>query len=647
MPDRPVRFRIPRHGVRSGPDGLSPFQVRILTDPAPIRLFSAPTGSGKSYAFQVSVKRGGAVLQVVPTRRLANALASEMVRDLIRSGLTEAQAGARVHRWTSDGRAALLEADPEADVNLERVRQVRAEGGGFIIYATPESLAAYLLRPRPYAGADVQGLFDLLRLDHLVFDEFHTITARGMGVACAVATFLARGASPTRITFLSATPIAIRPVLTAFGVPEGLISVAAEEVITGGPGPDGPDRALHGDVDVTIRTDPSFTEAVRADLPRIREVLARPAGSPGSQVLMILDSMAELHLRKNELDRLFTELGVPAAARLAINSADDSWDRDDRGPFVTGREEDPLAYRVLLATSSVELGTSYQVGHLITNPGHGPASLAQRIGRAVRGDLPGTVTVTMTPETEGRCGWVRQLIRDLDGLDEVTIDRLTGLLLAGARDRFEPGPDPVDAEPGTFHRLPQAAAWAAGLFWVALERSALTPGHRDTLRRFAPPIARRVGGLMRRLETSPVRAAQGWHREFLDEAIRVREIPQAVVLVGTDGVRKNLSPRTYLADSRLTRCPVREDERGRLEVLLDMPVDRALQGLSRDRPVRIEVDVPLPHRARRIPLPEEGLERAYPRLLEREMRDPGVLDEELDALEAARELVRLTRIVPA
>lgn len=646
MPDQPVRFRIPRHGVRMGPDGLSPFQARILDDPAPIRLFSAPTGSGKSYAFQVRVRRGGAVLQVVPTRRLANALASEMIRDLTGSGLSEAEAGRRVHRWTSDGRADLLTADPEADVNLERVRQIRAEGGGLIIYATPESLAGYLLRPRPYAGADVQGLFDLLRLDHLVFDESHTLTARGMGVACAVATFLARGASTTRLTFLSATPISLKPVLTAFGVPEAAISVAAEEVITGAPGPDGPDRALHGDVDVTIRTDPSFTEAVRADLPRIREILARPLGAPGSQVLMVLDSMAELHLRKNELDRLLTEVGIPASDRLAINSADDSWDRDDRGPFVTGRAEDPLAYRVLLATSSVELGTSFRVGHLLMNPGHGPDSFAQRIGRVVRGDLPGTVTVTLTPETEGRCGWARQLLRDLEGAAEVRIDQLTDLLLASTRDRFEPGRDPIDAEPGTFRRLPQAAAWAAGLFWVALERSTLTPGQREALRRFAPPFARRVGGLLRRLEGSPVRASQAWHKAFLAEAFRVRQIPEAVVLVGTDGVRKTLSPRNYLADARLTRFPVREDERGRLEVLLDMPVDRALQGLRRDRPVRVQVDVPLPHRVRRILLEEDGIERAYPRLLEREMRDAGVLAEELDALEAARELVRLTRIVP-
>jgi hypothetical protein len=647
MPDRPVRFRIPRHGVAMTAQGLSPFQERVLNDPAPVRLFSAPTGSGKSYAFQVSVMRGGAVLQVVPTRRLANALAADTVRDLIRSGLTETQAESRVHRWTSDGRADLLEADPEADVNLERVRQVRAEGGGFIIYATPESLASYLLRPRPYAGSDVQGLFDLLRLDHLVFDEFHTITARGMGVACAVATFLARGASPTRLTFLSATPISLLPVLTAFGVPEGSVSIAAEEVITGPAGPGGPDRALHGDVDVTIRTDATLMDAVRADLPRIREVLARPAGSPGSQVLMILDSMAELHLRKNDLDRIFNDLGVPASSRLAINSADDSADRDDRGPFVTGRAEDPLAYRVLLATSSVELGTSYRAGHVITNPGHGPDSLAQRIGRAVRGDLDGTVTVTMTPETEGRCGWVRQLLRDLEGEEEVRVERLTELLMAASRARFEPGPDPVDAEPGTFRRLPQAAAWSAGLFWAALERAALTPGQRDALRRFAPPMARRVGALLRGLEVSPVRAARAWHDAFLSEALRVRLIPESVILVGTDGLRKTLSPRNYLADARLTRCPVREDERGRLEVLLDMPVDRALQGLRRDRPVRIQVEPPLPHRVGRVSLPEEGVERAYPRLLEREMRDAGVLPEELVALEAARELVRLTRIVPA
>ena len=51
--------------------GLSPMQERLLHSEKLVRLVSAPTGSGKSYAFMRAVLNEGVhVLFIVPTRRL-------------------------------------------------------------------------------------------------------------------------------------------------------------------------------------------------------------------------------------------------------------------------------------------------------------------------------------------------------------------------------------------------------------------------------------------------------------------------------------------------------------------------------------------------------------------------------------------------
>ena len=59
------------HSVPILPSGLSPMQGRLLRSKKLARLVSAPTGSGKSYAFMRAVLDEDAhVLFIVPTKRL-------------------------------------------------------------------------------------------------------------------------------------------------------------------------------------------------------------------------------------------------------------------------------------------------------------------------------------------------------------------------------------------------------------------------------------------------------------------------------------------------------------------------------------------------------------------------------------------------
>src|SRR3954469_11923017 len=104
-----TRFTIGRHAVpvRQAYGGLCDLQHATLHHEHPRRIFSAPTGAGKSYAFQRGVVRDGRrVLFIVPTRRLAENLAAAMRRDLTAEGSGE-DAARRIVIWTSDERRRL------------------------------------------------------------------------------------------------------------------------------------------------------------------------------------------------------------------------------------------------------------------------------------------------------------------------------------------------------------------------------------------------------------------------------------------------------------------------------------------------------------------------------------------------------------
>ena len=62
---------IPAHSVPTRASGLSPMQEQVLHSERFVRLVSAPTGTGKSYAFMQAVLNGNKrVLFIVPTKRL-------------------------------------------------------------------------------------------------------------------------------------------------------------------------------------------------------------------------------------------------------------------------------------------------------------------------------------------------------------------------------------------------------------------------------------------------------------------------------------------------------------------------------------------------------------------------------------------------
>lgn len=647
----PVEILIPRHEVPSDPvTGLSELQREMMDDPAPIRIFSAPTGAGKSYAFQIAMReRGARILFIVPTKRLAQNIAQGLIGDLVDAGWDPAEARERVSIWSSDERKRAEAERPGVRIPRLRLEQLRDDGGphgrGRMIVATQESVVHLLLgKSKTEGGMDPQSVVDLLRLDHVVIDEFHTVDARGMGLACALSSITPRIGGGARLTFLSATPIDVRSTLIGFGVDPDHISVREERVVTGGPDETVGMRAIHGDVWLRLELSEGIPAAITQHEGLIRKTLART--DRGSQVVLIYDGLKRLMEDKPALADLFDRLGVGTAERLVINSMDDSVDSAQDGRFTFGHLNDPTRFRVLIATSSVEMGVTFRAGLILMEPGHDPCSFVQRVGRVARGDLPGSVIVCFSRNQIDRLGWLRAMRAELEkGPAALPVGDFVRALLRGTRERFDLSAQDPDAEAGNFRKMPQTAMWCAALFWVAMERAEWRSVIRGSFRDFRPPKAARMGAMIARLLGSENRATQAWAKAFIEEAKTLRVIVEKVILVEPSGFSKSIPWHLYASTPELVDAPSYLDERETLRVRVARPIAEIETELGGLRTRRRE-EALTPHQQGTVMVDAEKVRDDWRRQMEGVLSRPGLTDSDRDAIGTALTIVQLTGIVP-
>ena len=656
MREHNIQLVIPRHAVASMEDGsgLSPLQHATIHDPAPVRIFSAPTGAGKSFAFQRAVVEHGArVLFIVPTRRLADNLARGLCEELERQGRAD-EIPHRVFVWTSDAAARERAADPQLIVGRRRIQQIRALDGipsrGVMIVATPESVAYAILRARVHApGLSRMTIVDALRFDHVVFDEFHTIDARGMGLSAAIAKLATSLKGAARLTFLSATPIGVRDTLVEFGVNPSLIVERAETVVTGRLAETGGMRALHGDVRLSFLDVEKPCDGLETHLDEARVCLDR-----GRQIVLIYDRLSVLQADKLRLCDVLKRLGLREGDCLSTNSIDDSVGEDRETFFHVGRDRDPLDYRVLLATSNLELGVTFRAGLMVMDAGHDPASFVQRVGRVARGDEPGAVLVCAPTARTDRDGWLRSLMKGLAAQGRVCpIDRFTEIALESVRSTFSPPrrEDPDDAERAVFRTMPARAVWCAALFWAAMEVAVERQrGVRETLRDpgLQPSRVQLIHAKLRAVAKGGENG-RAWREAFLAEALRLRSIAPRVILCPPNGSKRSIPWNLYAGTPDLLVCPTRyrTDRYGgdTLEVMLDRPMEAVLADLESSA-ISPKIEALFPHEPAPLPLPDRTLVSDWLSLADKaavmELRSP----ERKAAIEAAAQLVRISGIVP-
>lgn len=554
---------IKRHCVSNNlTTGLSNLQQQLLTEEKPVRIADAPTGAGKSYAFQRAMADNNErVLFIVPTRRLAQNLVRGLREDLEQAGWSEKKVFSKVALWSSDA-TQQLRAEGVKHIGARRVREIfalnYAHEGGEMIVAIPESLNNLLLRDFLAEQQSDTGVLDILNnFEHIVFDEFHTIEARGFSLAALFAKLAAGGMGRAKVSFLSATPLDIKPVLQKLEVPDEKAALLRETISDTG-------RVVHGDVRLRFSECDSLVALTAQHTDLIHTEIEQ-----GRQVVLIYNSLADLQRQIPALTQVVRKIGIKPQDCLLINSLDDSRQEIEKpGEFSVGRYQVPEQFNILIATASVEMGVTFNANVLLMEPGFEPLNFLQRYGRAARGDFQGQVIVRWDDSLRKRFAWLRHLLKwahKHEGETQEILD-LTAELTHKVQKEFTPC---SDDKPMYFGALSNRAAYAAGLYWhVMMQQKGLNQYIKHHLQTHKPKPAKAIFAMLhelKKLEQDPQfgAAAKRWHEQFEQQAKVLRDIGERIKVVEADGNRFEVA-ETWLQRETdiLTRFPVVDGDDG-------------------------------------------------------------------------------------
>ncbi|GEM_PF-1480589 len=439
-------FTILAHGVQNVQDSLSYAQNQLLNSPdskAPIRICGAPTGAGKTHAFFEAVRRGELVFFVVPTQALA--------KDILHKG---GELNLPVEVWDFNQTKACLDKGQAPWVERDLQFKALKRTGGMIV-ATVEALAKLVIGITPkaqYATLDIRQL--LQQIDHLIFDEAHTLNERAYGLVHLMMVFVAGlhqqnlDAGWLKLSLLSATHSNLfAKFIESNLLPYGTVHCFDEQITD-----KEYDRAIHGDVQVEFH-DQSLLETIQTLMPNLLAQLEAEMA-----VLLIYDSLAQFAKDEAALAQLFIEkLGLMRNQVILINGQDKqgviSWGCSgfDGGTLPLPR------HKIIIGTSAVEMGVNFKVNHAIIEHGLDAAALLQRIGRVARGAKNGMAHVCRSSVKNNEGGKLRAKLQELTESSVV-------LGIEAVRDHFRD-------RNGHLKTLNLAMAqWLGGAYWSMLSR---------------------------------------------------------------------------------------------------------------------------------------------------------------------------------
>jgi len=360
------QFTILAHSVKNadGDPRFSVAQKRLLEDPANIRVCGAPTGAGKTHAF-LEIAKTQLVLFVVPTQALAADIVNAAEKD-----------GIPYDRWDATVSKKLAEEGHKTwQVRAARFHDLKVTGG--IVVATLEALAILLLGQAPVSqAAEIRFLNILSDVDHLVFDEAHTLNERAYGLLHIFITLLGAYNAKTKLTLLSATHSNLFEYLET-DLPAGKVSCFDEAVETGIlTKPEG--RLIHGNVTVHCHETALF-KVIKEQAPQLLPQLRAE-----HCLLIIYDSLFKFSEDETALATLFKQCGVEPHQVLLVNGQDKHVEQSLGASGFEGGLVPQPHHKVIIGTSAVEMGVNFKVDLAIMEHGNDAAAFLQRVGRIAR-----------------------------------------------------------------------------------------------------------------------------------------------------------------------------------------------------------------------------------------------------------------------
>ena len=624
------------HSVPILTSGLSAMQERLLRSGKFVRLVSAPTGSGKSYAFMRAVLDEGAhILFIVPTKRLLQNLIDD-AREQARERLcTRGWGDAQVEAWIDEqivewsGNQASDGGESLAAMRVRQFLNGSALSGGRVIFTIPEVVVTMISGIRITGASAINPFLYLRQFDHVVVDEFHTIDDRSFGLACLFS-LLAVEERQGKVTLLSATPIDVTKVLERLGVGAGDIERIAEKVVDRHPLGH---RPIHGDVRLSLR-ECSLAESFRLSIDVVRASI-----DGGRTVIVIYDALQQLIKDEPEIRATLIRAGLQNDRILVINSQADA-KRKLGEPRRGRRYADPRDYDVLLCTSSVEVGVTFRSTLMFTDPGFGLASFVQRVGRVSRGADNGQIIVSLSEDRRNRYAWTRTIAKIIENHEELDIQTFTAKILSDVRRGLEPTPKEADTDVAAdnangpfFRRASWRGAFWAALFIVAIRRTKMTVQREANvrMREISPKIVRFVEAKIceilsvdvvndnLRRESQPHKQ---WVNALLASALVYRDIGATVEVVDPDGTRTPASESFLRRTTDILTRQIQDDENGQRVVRLTSRTlneeVRAFTGESRIQRMTLYVRSPIDHGSFTLSIleREKGSEQLNVRLVE-------------------------------
>ncbi|MDE2809594.1 MAG: DEAD/DEAH box helicase [Gemmatimonadota bacterium] len=568
-------------------------QERLLRSDKLVRLVSAPTGSGKSYAFMRAVlDKGSHVLFIVPTKRLLQNLIED-ARGQAREQLRKREwDDAQVEAWIDEqivewsGNQASDGAESLAATRVRQFLNGGALSSGRVIFAIPEVVVTMISGIRITGASTVNPFLYLRHFDHIVFDEFHTIDDRSFGLACLFS-LLAVAERRGKVSLLSATPIDVTKVLERLGVGAGEVEQISEETVAGHP----PDhRPIHGDVTLSLR-ECSLSESFGLSINAVRESIAG-----NRTVIVIYDSLQRLKQEEPTIQGMLIRAGLQDARILPINSIDDST-RKPGEPRRGRRYADPREYDVLLCTSSVEIGVTFRSNLMFMEPGFGLASFMQRVGRVSRGADNGHVIVSLSEARRNRHAWTRTIKKVIEDHEELDVQTFTAKILREVQRRLQPNRKEAETDLTTdsptmlFYRRAywRGIFWAA-LFIVAIRQTKMTVQREANarLQEISPNVVRfveaKIGEIMSvdvvndnlRPSSQPHKR---WVKALLSSALTYRDIGATIEVVDPDGTRHSVT-ESFLR--RATDIPIiiSEEDGEQVVQLVSRTLDQEIKAFT-------------------------------------------------------------------